>query len=194
LELSSDEDLFLGVRRGSEAHFNALYHRYFQRIYSFIYVRLRNHADTEELTQETFAAVFRAAGSYGGRAAPLAWVYGIAKNTVSSHLRRKRLYGERLAQAGPGPLMTTSPTWSFSPEEQLSLDRCAEELDRKLRSVSAWQAEAFYLRHVEDLSIAEICQRTKRSNNAVRSGLYRVKRLLVEAAGAEPEVAAVAGA
>ena len=184
LHLASDEDLFLGVRRGSEAHFNALYQRYFQRIYSFIYVRLRNHADTEELTQETFSVVFSGAGSYGGRSAPLAWIYGVAKNTVSSHLRRKRIYGERLEEAGPEVLATTSPTWSFSPEEQLTLDRYAEELDHKLRSVSAWQAEAFYLRHVKDLSIDEICRRTERSNNAVRSGLYRVKRLLVEA-GAE---------
>ena len=37
------------------------------------------------------------------------------------------------------------------------------------------------LRHVEDLPIREIARRTLRSHDAIRSGLYRVKRLLIEA-------------
>jgi DNA-directed RNA polymerase specialized sigma24 family protein len=37
------------------------------------------------------------------------------------------------------------------------------------------------LRHIENLPIGEIAARTSRSNDAVRSGLCRVKRLLVDA-------------
>jgi DNA-directed RNA polymerase specialized sigma24 family protein len=47
--------------------------------------------------------------------------------------------------------------------------------------VTPWQAEVFVLRHIENLPIQEIAQRTHRSNDAIRSSLYRVKRLLVEA-------------
>jgi DNA-directed RNA polymerase specialized sigma24 family protein len=50
-----------------------------------------------------------------------------------------------------------------------------------------WQAEAFFLRHAENLPIHEISRRTDRSADAVRSGLYRVKRLLVRAGALEPE-------
>jgi DNA-directed RNA polymerase specialized sigma24 family protein len=59
--------------------------------------------------------------------------------------------------------------------------RYARAIDSRLRSVSEWQAEVFFLRHVEDLPIREISRRTMRSSDAIRSGLYRVKRLLVEA-------------
>ncbi len=54
-----------------------------------------------------------------------------------------------------------------------------------LESVTPWQAEVFVLRHIENLPIQEIAQRTSRSNDAIRSSLYRVKRLLVEAGNPE---------
>ena len=176
----TDEALFDEVCRGSEEHFNVLYERYFQRIYAFVYLRSRNHADAEELTQEVFTVVFRSAAGWGGRASPLAWIYGIAKNTVSNHQRCLRISRERLEQAGPALLVTTSPTWSFTPEEQLGLERAAHEMQHRLSDMAEWQAEAFVMRHAQNLSIPEISRRTGRSSDAVRSGLYRVKKLLME--------------
>jgi len=177
----SDEELFERIREGSEPHFNLIYDRYFQRIYGFIYLRVRNHADAEELTQETFTAVFLSIGGYSRRSSPLGWIYGIAKNTVHGHLRRLRTHGERVERAGLEALTVSSPAWSLTPEDQLAMRRYARAIDDRLQSVSDWQAEVFFLRHVEDLPIREISRRTMRSSDAVRSGLYRVKRLLVEA-------------
>ena len=180
----TDDALFDEVAKGSEPHFTALYERYFQRIYSFVYLRLRNHADAEEVTQETFTIVFRSAGDWVGKASPLAWTYGIAKNTVANHQRRAHTGRQRLEQAGPKALVTTSPTWSFTPEEHLDLHRCAKRMQEELTGLADWQAEAFVLRHSENCSIPEISERTGRSSDAVRSGLYRVKKMLMEV-GAE---------
>lgn len=182
-----DEALLEGVRRGSEGHFNVLYARYFGRIYAFVYQRVHNHADAEELVQETFAVVFRGAENYGGRSSPLAWIYGVAKNVVMNHLRRMRVQHERLAQAGGDSLASSSPHWSCGPDEQLTLRRCAEALHDQIAGLAEWQAEAFFLRHAENLPIQEISRRTDRSADAVRSGLYRVKRLLIRAGALEPE-------
>ena len=177
----SDEALIERIREGSEPHFNRLYERYFQRIYNFVYLRVRNHADAEELTQETFTAVFQSIDGYSGRSTPLGWVYGIARNTVHNHLRRVRTQGERMERAGLDAVTATSPAWFSTPDDQLAMRRYARAIDARLRSVSEWQAEVFFLRHVEDLPIREISRRTMRSSDAIRSGLYRVKRLLVEA-------------
>ncbi|MDJ0786678.1 MAG: RNA polymerase sigma factor [Myxococcota bacterium] len=179
-----DRDLLDGVRKGNERDFNALYERYFSRIYNFVFVRIRNHADAEEIAQEVFTVVFRSAEAYSGRSTPLGWIYGIAKNTVYNHLRRARTRGERVEEAGADALQSASPLWRYTPEEQLEMDRYARNLDAQLSSVSDWQAEVFYLRHVENLPISEISRRTDRSSDAIRSGLYRVKRLLVEASEA----------
>ena len=179
----SDDVLFEGLRRGSEAHFNAFYDRYFPRVYRFIASRVRNHADAEELTQETFTVVFRSARDYSGRSSPLAWVYGIARNTANNHIRRSRLHSDKLDDLGAESVHATAAT--HDPEEELALRRCLESWDECLRGVTPWQVEAFRMRHVENLGIDEIATRTERSNDAVRSSLYRVKRLLVEAAAAD---------
>jgi DNA-directed RNA polymerase specialized sigma24 family protein len=72
-----------------------------------------------------------------------------------------------------------------SPEEQLTLQRCVGAIEKELGSVSQWQVDVFKLRHEQNLPIREIAERTQRSGDAVRSSLYRVKRLLVEAVEAQ---------
>jgi RNA polymerase sigma-70 factor (ECF subfamily) len=182
----TDADLVDGVRAGSETHFNELYRRYHQRIYHFTLTRVRNHADTEELVQEAFLAVFGSMEGYRGRSSLLAWIYGIAKNTVNNHLRRARSQEERLERARPSLVHGTSPLSSAPPEEQLAMRRYADAINDRLHHVSAWQVEVFKLRHFENLPIGEIARRTARSNDAIRSSLYRVKRVLLEAGDLAP--------
>jgi len=181
LLLRSDEELVEGVRRSSEADFNALYERYFQRVYSFVFARLRNRADTEEVVQETFLAVLRSIDAFRGQSSLLCWVYGIAKNNVNNHLRRAKAHELRIDRAEPGMVLGTATLDASTPEEQLSLRRYQESVQKLLSNVAEWQTEVFWLRHVENLTIGEIALRVRRSNDAVRSSLYRVKRMLVEA-------------
>jgi len=182
---SGDEALLAGVRAGSEPHFNELYSRYFGRIYGFFYTRARNRSDAEELTQEVFTAVFRSAGGFGDRASPLSWIYGIARNTLLNYVRRVQLEREREGRLTPQMLAPPAPDWSYTPEEQYRAGELGEEIERRIRALAPWQLDAFRLRHVEDLTIQEISRRTTRSEDAVRSGLYRAKRLLFEAAEIE---------
>jgi len=177
----TDQELLEGIRKSSEEDFNLLYERYFQRVYSFAYARLRNRADAEEVTQEAFTAVFRSIDHYRGQSSLLSWIYGITKNTVNNHLRRAKSYELRLTRAEHELQRPSSSLHAFTPEENLSFRRCTEAVIESLDSVADWQAEVFVLRHVENLPIGEIARRTSRSNDAVRSSLYRVKRLLVEA-------------
>jgi RNA polymerase sigma-70 factor (ECF subfamily) len=177
-----DQELIEALRQGSEVHFQLLYDRYFRRIYSFAYARLHNHADTEEVVQETFVAVFRSLSRYRGQSSLLSWIYGIAKNTANNSLRRARVQEERMESVNSNMWWPTRTYSACTPEEQLTTRRCAQELRERLESVAPWQSEIFIMRHVEDLSISEICDRTDRSSDAVRSSLYRVKHLLVETA------------
>jgi RNA polymerase sigma-70 factor (ECF subfamily) len=180
----TDQALVEGIRRQSEADFNVLYERYFQRVYGYTYSRLRNRADAEEVTQETFTAVFRSIDAYRGRSSLLSWIYGIAKNTANNHLRRARAHEQRLERAEQA-LQGDAGRSAATPEEQLSLRRCQDAIAERLSGVADWHAEVFVMRHLEDMPIGEIAQRVSRSNDAVRSSLYRVKRLLVEAVGNE---------
>ena len=183
LHAQTDLQLLEGLRAGSEAHFSQLYQRYFQRIYSFVYTRIRNHADAEEIVQETFTAVFRSFESYRGTSSLLSWIYGIAKNTLNASLCRKKIEGERLNALGSEAIRSQSVIADCNPEEHLTMRRYTETIKARLESISEWQSEVFVMRHLENMSIQEISTRTDRSSDAIRSSLYRVKRLLFETAG-----------
>jgi RNA polymerase sigma factor (sigma-70 family) len=176
----TDTELIEGIRRSNEADFNLLYERYFQRVYSFAYLRLHNRADTEEVVQDVFTAVFRSIEAYRGQSSLLAWIYGIAKNTVNNHIRRAKAHEQRIERAEAELERSSYSMDSCTPEEHLSLRRCEEAIQERLAALSDWHTEVFVLRHFEDLPIDEIAQRVSRSNDAVRSSLYRVKKMLVE--------------
>ena len=55
----SECELLAGLREGSEAHFTELYDNYFKRIYTFAFARVHNHADAEEIAQETWRTLDR---------------------------------------------------------------------------------------------------------------------------------------
>jgi RNA polymerase sigma-70 factor (ECF subfamily) len=189
----SDQELLEGIRAESELHFAELYSRYFQRIYNFVYGRMRNHAETEEVVQETFIAVFRSFGNYRGQSSLLSWIYGIAKNTANNNLRRAKSQHERIEMADDEDLIPHRSIDLAMPDEQLDLRRFREQLSERLGSIASWQAEIFEMRHFENLSIPEISKRTSRSSDAVRSSLYRVKRLFFDAASASGGTTVVAG-
>ncbi len=185
----TDTKLIEGIRASNEADFNLLYERYFPRVYSFAFLRLRNHADTEEVVQDIFTAVFRSIDAYRGQSSLLAWIYGIAKNSVNNHIRRVKAHEQRIEQAEGELARSAHSVASGTPEEHLSLRRCEEAIQERLGLLADWHTEVFVLRHFEDVSIDEIAQRVSRSSDAVRSSLYRVKKMLLE--GVPPGVAAV---
>lgn len=178
----TDQELLEGLRGQSEPHFAELYSRYFQRIYNFVYARVRNHVESEEIVQETFIAVFRSFENYRGQSSLLSWIYGIAKNTTNNALRRAKTQNERIDLVDEGELLPSAALAVHSPDDLLDLHRFGEELSERLEQLADWQAEIFAMRHFENLSIPEISKRTRRSSDAVRSSLYRVKRLFFETA------------
>jgi RNA polymerase sigma-70 factor (ECF subfamily) len=177
----TDEQLLERVQRGSERHFNQFYDRYFSKLYGFHYQRVGGHGEAEELTQETFLRIFRAAGSYRGRGSARAWAFGVARRILQEHRRRQARRRATLDRAGALLLCTDSVYWSSTPEDLLCLDRYAMALEGRLARLQTWSAAAFWMRHADDLPIREISRRMGRSEDAIRAGLCRTKRSLVSA-------------
>jgi RNA polymerase sigma-70 factor, ECF subfamily len=191
----SDLDLIEGIKLANEVHFKELYDRYFQRIYNFVYGRIRNHADTEEIVQETFTVVFLSIEKYSGRSTLVSWIYGIARNTTNNNLRQTKTSNRRMREIGRDQLQSIKNFSSCTPEEQLAIQSYLSSVVDQLEAFGDWQVEIFEMRHLQNLSIRQISERTQRSSDSVRSCLYRVKRLLIDTAQldsrtAEPEVSA----
>jgi RNA polymerase sigma-70 factor (ECF subfamily) len=178
----SDQELLEGIRKASERHFNELYNRYFKRIYSFVHGRLRNHADAEEITQETFVSVFRSIENYRGQASLLSWIFGIAKNLSNNSIRRAQNQRQKFDSVEPEHFVPNPSLGACAPDDELHMQRYVQTIREQLESLAEWQRGVFEMRHFENLSIPEIARRTDRSNDAVRSSLYRIKRMMIESA------------
>lgn len=174
----SDEVLVERVRLGDESAFAELYERFFKRIFLFVDKRLRNQADTEETVQEVFFNVFSSIDGYRGDAPFAAWVFGVTRRTIASRFKRKRHPTVPLVEdehEGTG-----SSTHPPSPLEAYEFDELLRQLAVRLDSrLNAEQRTLFRLHHLEDRPISEIASALEKSENAIKSNLYRARKMLL---------------
>jgi RNA polymerase sigma-70 factor (ECF subfamily) len=89
-ELSS-EDLIARIAAGDHSAFALFYDLHAARILGWLIRNLKHRADAEDVLQETFHRVWRAAGHYSSRrSSPEVWLMLIARSRLLDFLRRKR--------------------------------------------------------------------------------------------------------
>jgi RNA polymerase sigma-70 factor (ECF subfamily) len=86
---NADAEALRRLSDGDLTPFDALVDRHKARLFRHIHRRVRDPHRAEDLTQETFLRLFRAArsGAYTGRARVVTWLFTIAGNCVTDHLR-----------------------------------------------------------------------------------------------------------
>jgi RNA polymerase sigma-70 factor, ECF subfamily len=166
-EDGSDEQLMLAFAKGSSEAFSELFQRYKQPLFGFFRRRVADPAHAEELTQETFLAVVRAALRYEPRALFRTYPYAIAFRILRAYRRKAAL---RAACLGAGFREAVVHT---STDAEVSLRHAIGKLDRVER-------EILLLREFEELSYAEIAELLNLPVNTVRSRLFRARLALRE--------------
>ena len=87
----TDAELITRVGSGDRAAFEALYRRYARPVFGLALRRLGDRGRAEDAVQETFASVWRAAGSYRPERGPGApWLYAVARNAIVDNGRSRR--------------------------------------------------------------------------------------------------------
>jgi len=177
----SDEQLILRVRAGEREAFDQLYERYVGRVYRFVEGRLNNRADVEETTQEVFINVFASLGSFRAEAPFAAWVLGVARNTIAGRFKKKHHPTVPLETDENGEFdVVDASSQEGTPldfyelrERILQLENAAE------RDLTPEQRQLFRLHHLEHRSIAEVAALLDKSEDAIKSNLYRVRKVLL---------------
>lgn len=85
-----EDSLILDVAKGDTRAFSELYIRTHKSIYGFALSIVKNQQDAEDVMQDTYLKVDRAAGSYQPRGKPMAWLLTIARNLALERLRSRR--------------------------------------------------------------------------------------------------------
>jgi RNA polymerase sigma factor (sigma-70 family) len=87
---NNDSELIGQYLRGDKKSLDILIEKYFRGIYSFLYSRVGNIADAEDLTQETFLKVWKNIKKFDRGKSFKPWVFQIAKNTSIDFFRKRK--------------------------------------------------------------------------------------------------------
>jgi RNA polymerase sigma-70 factor (ECF subfamily) len=88
---SQEAEAIRQAQRGDASALELLYRLHSSRVFAICLRMLKNTAEAEDLTQETFLTVFRAIRTFRGHSAFSSWLHRVTMNCVLMHIRRKTL-------------------------------------------------------------------------------------------------------
>ncbi len=182
----SDDQLVELLKQGDETAFELLYERYFPRIHSFVDRRLNNRADVEETVQEVFFNIFNSIEGFRGEAPFAAWAFGLTRRTIASRFKKKR-HSTVSLDDDEGDVATTpaiaspiAPACEPTPLEVYEYqERLARLEERAALKLSEEQRHLFVLHHVQNHSISRIATDLSKSEDSIKSNLYRARKILM---------------
>jgi RNA polymerase sigma-70 factor (ECF subfamily) len=165
-----DDDAALAVRasKGESAAFGLLYDRHVDAIYRYVYYRVRDDAEAEDLTSDVFMRALKAMPRYEPRQAFLAWLYRIARNAVIDRARR----GNRQVSFEDA-LEHPMADQVLDPDEQILATSDNATLRGALARLTPLQQEVIVLRFLEGYSTHEIARIVGKREGTVRGIQFR---------------------
>ena len=155
--------------QGDREAFGLLYEQYVSRIYNYIYYRIGNMHEAEDLTARVFFRAMRRIADYQNRGLPVsAWLYRIAHNLVANWHRDRGRRPE--ISLDDGVSLKVHPE---HPETSLLQNEEREALLKIIRRLPAERQQLLILKFVEHFSNAEIGQIMGRTEGAVKSLYHR---------------------
>lgn len=145
----------------------AIYEKYYQGIYRYVYYRVGDSALAEDLTGDIFVKMLHGIGSYSIQGVPFsAWLYRIARNRVIDHLRRQPEKAELSLEEARVETIASGET---TLERALQRD----ELLKAVQVLTEDQRQVIVLKFIEDMDNATIASVLRKTEGAVKSLQHR---------------------
>ena len=165
LKKEADERLLIEAAQKDPARFADLYEINFERVYAYIVKRVRDRAETEDLTAEVFHQALANLKRFEWRGIPFAaWLFRIAANLISDRWQRSG----REVTSDPGVMESAQA----SPAEMEEVELRAT-LFRLVNSLPAEQRRVVVMRFAEQKSIKEVAREIRKSEGAVKQLQFR---------------------
>ncbi len=172
-----DHVLLTGALAGSRESFDLLYERHFPKVYNFVARRVREVSEAEDVVQEIFVQALSHLAAYRAEGTFLAWLYGITRNVLRRHYlkqrRARREVGHHRIDVTETPDVVED---AVTPERRASARELGQRAVVALEALDPENREVYLLHHLEGISIRDLSARTHRSEDAIKSDLYRIRR------------------
>ncbi|TDU02922.1 RNA polymerase sigma-70 factor (ECF subfamily) [Streptomyces sp. 846.5] len=167
------------------AGFSAFYAAHFDTVLGFVTRRTDDPHLAADLTADIFVtALEHAAGYDPRRGAPVAWLYGIARNVLAAHFRGSARESRAVARINGRRLLDDQDIAAL--EERIDASRAARHLLAAHAALSEPLRAVLDLVAVDGLTPGEAAQALGISPTAVRVRLHRARRLLRHEAATLP--------
>lgn len=183
IQLVSDQDLVSQYINGHEARLEELIIRHKTKVYTSIYLLVKDTYLAEDIFQDTFIKVINTlkAGKYNEEGKFLPWVIRIAHNLVIDHFRKVKRT----------PLVTTVEGFDIfevlkfydeSTEDRIIREQSYSDLRKLIHFLPSEQKEVLIMRHYGELSFREIADITGVSINTalgrMRYALNNLRKMM----------------
>ena len=153
-----------------EEAFEELYEYFFPRVYNFIFARLKNVADADDVTSITFMKMNENLESYDPtKAAFSTWLFRIASNALIDHTRRH----ENKNETEWDDLLDPAAPEREEPESVMMSGETSRELLAALSKLNERERRIVELKFWGDMDTREIAEILSMTEGNVRVTLHR---------------------
>jgi RNA polymerase sigma factor (sigma-70 family) len=182
-QLKSDQDLIHLYILGDEGGLVELIRRYQSKIYTSVYLLVKDEYLAEDIFQDTFIKVINTlkAGKYNEEGKFLPWVTRIAHNLVIDHFRREKR-APMINNGDDFDIFEVLGNYDESTEDRMVREQTYKDLKALIHLLPAEQKEVLIMRHFGDMSFKEIADITEVSINTalgrMRYALNNLRKMM----------------
>ena len=164
------------AKQGDLEAFQKLYASFARRVLNFIYRMVNSVEEAEDLTQETFVAVYQKLGTLKEEEKFEAWMFRIARNYVYQNYRSRGPSAVSVEELDEdGHTVTQVPDVRKDPSEVFEARELQDVVEAAIGSLPEKYKEVFVLSAIQHLSYQEIADVVGRSLPSVKTDIHRAR-------------------
>lgn len=181
--LTPDSKLVSNYIKGNEASLEILIKRHQQRLFSFIYSKVKDKDITEDIFQDTFIKVIRTLkrGNYNEEGKFLPWVVRISHNLIIDHFRKSNRM-PAFNNTDEFDIFSVISDGVLNAEKRIIKEQIHADVKELINELPEEQKQVLIMRMYKDMSFNEISENTGVSINTalgrMRYALINLRKLI----------------
>jgi len=176
--VQEEQSLVLLAQKHDKEAFAKLYEQNFDKIYRFVYLKVGNSAEAEDMTQQVFIKALKSIASYKWKDVPFsAWLFRIAHNHVIDYYRRQ-------SKRQTAPLEDYMAIDSSNTQKEVEDKEEVAKLISASKKLTKLQQQVIAMRFIGELPIAEVARIMGKTQGAIKalqhSAVANLRKILTE--------------
>lgn len=176
----TDAELMQRVSAGEHSAMQILVERYQNIVYSTVARMLNNSPETDDIAQQVFINVWKAAKSFNPESSFSTWMFTILKNLVFNELRRQKrkpiVFAEEVDENTSGDDVFIEA--SLSPDSAAEYSELETAVNEAIAQLEPDARLAIQLRRFQNMSYEDIAETLGKSVSATKSLIFRARNEL----------------